>query len=287
MLQARYFRYSATAEHADGAPLQAGDIGDRLFEHLISETHATAVGVAVVATAVNALNDWRSVVRPGEIARFAPDDAPLRTLLPVLIEHDAIDEPLTSAIISFLDDLAFANTGLNAFLDDCETLSLPRAAIVHARMLQACWRALAREAKTVMLDLENSSALPLPDLHGQNARIVSSLLSGAANGLKPCLDDAGRLYVPPLPQKRRSPRRAVLQNCMVHGPHQLQTGFVRDASAGGLGLGRISGLKRGDRVRVDFVSGRQFHGTIQWVTGTSAGMRFDAPLSPGDVLVAL
>jgi hypothetical protein len=287
MLQDRTYRYAATSEHAEDAAIHAGEAGDRLFEHLISETHATAVGVAVVATAANALNDWRSVIRACEIARFAPDDAPLRMLLPVLVAHDAIDAATTAAIKAFLADLAVASSALDAFLDDCEAIMFQRAAILHARSLQASWRALARETKTLMLDLEHRSALPLPDLHGQNARVVAALLSGAANGLKPCLDDAGRLYVPPLPQKRRSPRRAVLQNCLVHGPHQLQTGFVRDVSAGGLGLGRIAGLKRGDRVRVDFLSGRQFHGTIAWVTGASAGMRFDAPLSPGDALVAV
>jgi hypothetical protein len=287
MLQARHVRYAATAEHADHVPVQAGEASDRLFEHLISETHATAVGVAVIATAANALNDWRSVLRASEIARFGPDDAPLRTLLPVLIDHDVIDPPMAASVNAFLEDLAFASTGLNAFLDDCEALSLPRAALLHARMLQTSWRALAREAKALMLELEDAPASPLPELHYQNSRIVSALLCGAANGLKPCLDEAGRLYVPPLPQKRRSPRRAVLQNCLVHGPHHLQTGFVRDASAGGLGLGRIAGLKRGDRVRVDFACGRQFHGTIAWVTGTSAGMRFDAPLGPSDALVAI
>ena len=287
MLQDPTFRYAATAEVAEHAPIHPGETGDRLVEHLISELHATAVGTAVITTAANALNDWRSVIRPSDIARFAPDDAPLRTLVPVLVEHDAIDATLTLSLAYFLDELAFARRGLDAFLDDCEALSLPRAGVLHARQLQTSWQALARDAKTLMLDAEQVSAAPLPDLHGQNARIVCALLSGAANGLKPCLDDAGRLYIPPLPQKRRAPRRAVLQNCLVHGPHQSQTGFVRDASAGGLGLGRISGLKRGDRVRIDFVSGRQFHGTIQWVTGASAGLRFDAPLSPSDVLVAV
>ncbi len=286
MLQDRTFGYPATREFAEPFA-NAGAPRDRLFEHLISETHATAVGIAVIATAANAMNDWRSVMRSSDIARFAPDEAPLRALLPVLIEHDVVDPSTATQLISFLDDLAFASGGLNSFLDDCEALSLPRASVLHARMLQICWRALAQDTKTLMLDLEHAPASPLPERHGQNARVVSALLCGAANGLKPCLDEAGRLYVPPLPQKRRSPRRAVLQNCLVHGPHDLQTGFVRDASAGGLGLGRIAGLKRGDRVRVDFISGRQFHGTIQWVTGASAGMRFDAPLRADDVLVSV
>lgn len=286
MLQARFFRYATTVDQSEEALLQAGETQDRLLEHLLSELHATAVCVAVVTTAANALNDWHSVIRPCDIARFAPDEAPMRMLLPVLIAHDVIDAAMTAGITAFFAELAVARTGLDAFLDECEALTLPRAAILHARALQAEWRTLAQETRTLILNLEDQTATPLPDLHCQNTRVVSALLSGAANGFKPCLDDAGRLYVPPLPQKRRAPRRAVLQNCLVHGPHNLQTGFVRDASAGGLGLGRIAGLKRGDRVRVDFVCGRQFHGTIAWVTGASAGLRFDTPLSPGDALVA-
>lgn len=287
MLNARFSRFTPTAFVAEDGPISASEVGNRLYEHLISEAHAAAVSIAVVTTAANALNDWRTVVRPADIARFAPDSVALRALLPVLITHDALDEDLIRDLALFLDEMEFAGLGLEAFLDDCEEISAPRAATVHARLVQVSWRTLSQEAKTLIIALERAAVAPLPELHGQNARIISALLSGAANGLKPCLDDAGRLYVPPLPQRRRAPRRAVLQNCLVHGPHFTQTGFVRDASAGGLGLGRISGLKRGDRIRVDFASGRQFHGAVAWVTGSAAGMRFDVALAPTDSLIAV
>jgi len=82
----------------------------------------------------------------------------------------------------------------------------------------------------------------LPDLYTQNTRVISALLTGASNGLRPCLNGDGKLYVPPLPQRRRWPRRTVLQNCVIFSAGNLQSAFVRDASAGGLGLGRVSGL---------------------------------------------
>ena len=286
MLIARTLRLTPTATEPDGAA-QAGEAGNRLFELLISEAHSTAVGVAVIATAANALNDWRASVRAGDMARLAPESSGLRTLLPVLVEHDVIGPHTVQNLRAFAACLDDANADLDCYFLDCEAISKPRAALIHARPLQARWGELARVTKTLIVDMEREAIVPLPDLHTQNTRVISALLAGAANGLKPCLDDRGRLYVPPLPQRRRAPRRAVLQNCIVRGPSHMQTAFVRDASAGGLGLGRIAGLKRGDRVRVDFACGRQFRGTIAWVTGSSAGLRFDTMLDPSDALIAI
>ena len=287
MLVSQSSKYTASPVMADVSVIGAGESGHRLYEHLVSESHMTAVGVAVIATAANSLNDWRSTVRPADIARFAPDSASLRALLPVLDDHRAVDPALAAEVEVMLGNLDGAREALDAFLDDCEDLSMARAAIVHARPLQMLWRPLAREFKVLIRDMELASPEPLPDLHRQNTSIIAALLGGASNGLKPCLDDGGRLYVPPLPQRRRAPRRAVLQNCIVRGPDGLQTGFVRDASAGGLGLGRISGLRRGDRIRVDLANGRQFSGTVAWVTGSSAGLRFDVALSPNDYMIAI
>jgi hypothetical protein len=287
MLNAPIFRFTHSAVVMDESQAQASETGNRLFEHFISEAHSAAVGVAVIATAANALSDWHIVARPADIASFAPDSAPLRALLLVLEAHDVLDRARALDLTSFIGELDRARDGLDQFLDDCEAISAPRAALIHARLLQSHWRALARDTKILIAGLDGASPMPLPDVFSQNTRVISALLSGASNGLKPCLDDAGRLYMPPLPQRRRSPRRAVLQNCLVRGPHHLQTSFVCDASAGGLGLGRISGLKRGDCIRVDFANGRQFQGTVAWVTGSSAGMRFNKPLDPADVLIAV
>jgi hypothetical protein len=259
-----------------------------LFEHLTSEAHAVAVEVAVVTTAANALNDWRTPIAPGDVARFTPQTATLRALL-----LGAGQQPYDRRQGVGGTSLVHCRGGCGAcraryYLDDCETISADRAGLVHARLLRTNWRTLALDAKRHIINLESAWPVPLPELYSQNTRIVSALLSGAGNGLKPCLDESGRLYVPPLPQRRRAPRRSLLQNCVVHGPaQQVQTGFIRDASVGGLGLGRVSGLRRDDHVRVDLANGRQLHGSIAWVTGSSAGLRFDVTLEPSDSLIAV
>ncbi len=268
--------------------IDAANCHHRLFEHLTSEAQAMAVEIAVVTTAANALNDWRTPILPGDIARFTPQTATLRTLLLVLDNNHTVHSRVSADLLSFIAEVDAARAGLDAYLDDCEVISPDRAGLVHARLLRACWRALALDAKRHIVDLERAGPAPLSEIYSQNSRIVSALLSGAGHGLKPCLDESGRLYVPQLPQRRRAPRRSVLQNCVVNGPAQMvQTGFIRDSSAGGLGLGRVSGLKRGDHVRVDLANGRQFHGRIAWVTGSSAGVRFDVTLEPSDSLIAV
>jgi hypothetical protein len=287
MLQSRNSRFIASGLRAE---LETGEAenNQRLFEHLTSEAHAVAVEVAVITTAANALNDWRTPIAPGDVARFAPQTATLRALLLVLDNNHLIDDRASGELLTFIAEVDAARAALDAYLDDCETISADRAGLVHARLLRTSWRTLALDARRHIINLESAWPIPLSELYSQNTRIVSALLSGAGNGLKPCLDEGGRLYVPPLPQRRRAPRRSVLQNCVVHGPAQhVQTGFIRDASVGGLGLGRVSGLRRGDHVRVDLANGRQLHGSIAWVTGSSAGLRFDITLEPSDSLIAV
>lgn len=288
MLPIRNFRFTNSGLSPLEPDINAADGHHRLFEHLTSEAQAVAVEIAVITTAVNALNDWRTPIMPSDIARFTPQTATLRALLLVLDNNDTVDSRVSAELLSFIAEVDAARPGLDAYLDDCEVISPERAGLVHARLLRASWRTLALDAKRHIIDLERAGPAPLSELYAQNTRIVSALLTGAGNGLKPCLDENGRLYIPPLPQRRRAPRRSVLQNCVVNGPAQkVQTGFIRDASAGGLGLGRVSGLKRGDHVRVDLANGRQLHGTIAWVTGSSAGVRFDVTLDPSDSLIAV
>lgn len=287
MLQSRITRLAVSPLLPASDQGGACDTGNRLFEYLLSEVHATAVGIAVVTTAVNTLNDWRTRIDPVDLARFAPHGATLRALVPVLDDNRCLEQTILTELLKFLSELESARGALECYLDDCETISPARSGTVHASLLQSIWRPLCGEARQHMLRLEQAAPSALPDLFVQNTRVVCALLSGAANGLRPCLDTDGRLYVPPLPQRRRAPRRTVLQNCVIHTEDFVQTAFVRDASAGGLGLSRVSRLKRGERVRVEMANGRILHGTVAWVTGGTAGVRFDVTLPVTDSLIAI
>lgn len=259
----------------------------RLFENLACELHATAVGIAVVTTAANAILDWRTTLRPEVIARFAPEGVTLRSLLTVLQAQDGSGLRCAEELANFLDDMDMARGLLDDYLDDCDTITAQRASIVHARVLQAGWQPLCRSAKGIVVEVDHDLPVALPELFAQNTRVVSALLTGAANGLRPCLNAEGKLYVPPLPQRRRWPRRTLLQNCIIYSDGQRQNAFLRDASAGGLGLGRVTGLSRGDRVRVAMTNGRTLHGVVIWTAAGSAGVGFMHALAPDDPLIAV
>jgi hypothetical protein len=61
--------------------------------------------------------------------------------------------------------------------------------------------------------------------------------------------------------------------------------FVRDVSAGGLGLERVPQLVPDSIVFVELPSGRRFAGTVAWCDNAAAGIRLSKPLLPNDPLL--
>ncbi len=287
-LAVRTFRPSAiewaTPHTADAAPRHAPSI---FQETVTSEVHALAVAIAVVTSAANSLADWRTTISPADVARFAPHWRPLSAMMTFSRDTDSLGAALTTALDDFIGQIDEANDALTRYLDDAEVLGEPRAGALHALQMQSGWRRLCGETRNMLIEFDDDLTRGLPELYLQNSRVVCALLTGAASGMRPCLDAEGRLYVPELPQKRRWPRRAVLEPCLVRAGSTCQMSFVRDASCGGLGLDRISGLRRGDVVEVEMGSGRRFQGTIAWAADTTAGVHFDAVLPADDPLIAI
>jgi hypothetical protein len=155
---------------------------DRLLEHLVSEVQACAVGIAMIATAANAMNDWQASIAPPDMARFAPDSAALRSLLKVLDAHHIDTEPPDAAFRAFADEVDTARIALDSFLNDCEALSPDRAKLLHARRLQDVWRHLARKSRSFILESERLFPKSIPYLYTQNTSVLSALLAGTASG---------------------------------------------------------------------------------------------------------
>ncbi len=268
------------------APARRRDARTAYFEALVSEVHATAVSVAVITSAVNSFSDWKVFIDPSAVASFAPDTSALVALLRYLDEADPpldFDAPFAA---EFLQGLDAANSPLNAYLADCRSIGSPRAGTLHAGRLKPVWQPLCRLGAILVQAWHDKSPVVLPEIYEQNVQVLTALLAGASAGFRPCLNANGKLYVPPLPQKRRWPRRAVLENCKVLCAGTFRTAFVRDASAGGLGLDRVAGLKRGDIVTVELSTGRQFNGLVSWTSGSEAGVKFTKLLDASDPLIS-
>lgn len=257
------------------------------IENVVADIQSLATSVAVITTAVNAMTDCHLRLSAGEISVHAPDLPALRRLISAFDMEVTADAPIVDQTLDLIEEIADALEALSHYLDDSAQLGPGRAASLHASRLARIWRPLSKRMAKVLQAWEPTHEGLIPELYQQNSRVLVGLLAGAAAGFKPCLDRHYRLHVPDLPQKRRWYRRSLLKDCRVlQGAHE-QSAFVRDVSAGGLGLERVTGLERGMDVTVRVDGGRQFRGTVTWCSEGKAGIRFHRRLDARDPMIAL
>lgn len=256
-----------------------------LIEALVCETHLAALQTATVTSAVNALQRPGRIENPMEIKRFIPHKpaillAPGGWLLDVGLDKSTIED-----VEVFFEELRPARAYLKNFFHDADELGVARAEVLHRSKLAASWQLASRGAAIAVKSLDQSLRFSLPELYAATVPVLVSLLNSTADGLQPCIDAAGHPFLPDLPQRRRSARRGVFQECKVQHSRRTSRAMVRDVSSGGLGLDGIDGLRRNELVVIDFDTGRRVMGTVAWVKGRTAGVRFSVPLPPNDPLL--
>lgn len=262
---------------------------DLRLQHLAQgyscELHIAVLATAVITSGVNALARPNSDVQP----------AMLRPYLETSRNHAGFLKLALLEILPNLTDMVASTEFYDAFSDarkitesytaEAKSIGAARASAVYQRVLEDVWRDCCRSARFALDEFEQLFGPDLPPLYMQNHKVLKGLLGGAANGLSPCFDENQQLYAPPLPQQRRWPRRALLQDCVLSFDDMTYRSYARDASAGGLGLDRVPPMRLGQPVDVKLENGRTLSGTIVWSIGTSAGIKFAAPLPTNDPLL--
>ena len=163
----------------------------------------------------------------------------------------------------------------------------PTRLIITRVWLATAASTACHEALRAVRALEAETPGRLPDLYCDHAVALGALLLSAEREEMPCLDERGQPYLPSLPQRRRSSRRSLGQNCRVLYRKAILSAFVKDISDSGMGLLRVPFLQSDDVVTVELTSGRQFRGVVVWCRDEAAGLRFERPLPPSDPLLAL
>ena len=257
----------------------------KLLESIVCNVDRLALDAATVMSGINTLHHPEMAMKAVDIARYLPvQDHHLPSMLLALSEMTGVpcalpeSEPLLRAFRDGADVMA-------AFIDDEEQLGSARARIIHAERLKIIWQGVCCSARQLVSETTSEMRLMLPLAYRQNSAVLSSLLSGAMNGLSPCLNEKGQLYAPNLPQQRRWPRHTILQNCRVEFDGETFEAFVQDASAGGLGLEKMPEVPRNSPLKVTLESGRTFDCIVAWSDGSCAGVKFPAPLSQSDPLL--
>lgn len=274
-----------------GAAQQATDaIADadrrQLIETIICTLDRLAADAATVTSGVNTLQNPVGALKPGEIQKFLPTvDQKLANLMAALDDGEDLTALIcsTEGFVSVLED---GCRTVQDFVREEPVLGRERVRILYGDRLARTWQHACRMAVDLMNSTNADMRFILPLTYRQNAAVLTSLLSGAANGLCPCLDETRHLYLPQLPQQRRWPRRSVLQNCTVECKGQIYDAFIHDASAGGLGLGKLPKLPRNTPLRVTTESGRKFDCVVAWANDGRVGVKFPTLLAQNDPLIS-
>lgn len=259
--------------------------GTALVEALTCETHLAALQTATVTSAINALRQPGRIENPQTIRNFIPHRPPILLATSGWLLDAGLEKETIEDVEVFFEELRPARAYLDRFFHDMAELGIVRAEVLHRRNLTSSWQLAAKGAAIAVKSLDLSLRYSLPELYTETVPVLVSLLNSSADGLQPCIDAAGHPFLPELPQRRRSARKGLFQECNVQHSRRTSRALVRDVSSGGLGLDGIAGLRPNDLVVIDLDTGRRLMGMVAWAKGRLSGVRFSTALPPNDPLL--
>lgn len=260
-------------------------VADPLIEAMVCEVHTAALYCAVLASAVNAIGRSGRGSEPSELLAMMPNDSAFQLANTRWFLDAGVSPLVLLSVHDFMSELEPARAVMQRYAVDAAVLSLERVQVLHRLLLMDTWRRLTRMAVEAIDRLDLDLAGRLPSFYSETTCKLRDLLLAAEAGGSPCIDEDGHLFVPALPQRRRSSRRTLLQNCMLTCRGRMHRAFAQNISAGGLGLSRVPVLIRDEPLIVELRNGRRFTGSVVWSSDSFAGMRFTVPLSPRDPIL--
>ncbi|NJO22383.1 MAG: PilZ domain-containing protein [Sphingomonadales bacterium] len=267
-----------TPASSPGAPASALD-GVALLEAIVCETQTEALHAVVVTSGINALRLKRPVKNPQSLKNFLPRET---TVVGELLRaHD--EAGLTARAAAELRDtfaaLAAARTGAERFfVGSGQETDLAAA-------MAAQWSRLCDQMAEGLKGLAAETAGRLPDYYADNSATLAKMLASVAGGAQPCINAAGDVVLPDLPQRRRAARRSLLQQVTLRHRGKNTPVIAKDISATGVGLDRVPELKLEELVQIEMTGGRRLMGMVVWIKGVTAGIRLGKPLPPNDPLL--
>lgn len=273
--------------HVDDMPGEAQRLSAEalLVRALVHEVQTGALVTTGAASAVNAIDKPIAGIALAE-ARAAVIDFPARLdHWPQRILDEQLGPDTLEAVATFYAAFQGARSKLLTLEREAREIGLGRALSVHNRSVVTSWRMGARHAEVAIAALTHDCGHMLPDTSIANTSLLTSLLQRTSQGGRPCLAADGRMRLPRLPERRRAPRRSMLQTASVRCGNSQFIAFVLDASPGGIGMSRMPDVQVGDRLTVELQSGRILTGAVAWVRDGEAGIRLDRDLMPTDPLL--
>lgn len=270
------------ADHAEQA---TGLDSNGLLEAIVCEAQTAALHVAAIASGLNALHAKAHLKNPAELKNFLPSSSAVVGELLRSHEEAGLGETALLHMKEFFTELSAARPGIERLFADFERVGVQNAANHGNAATFAVWSRLCQRATGAISALDADLRDRLPPYYGENSAMLLRLLKSAGDGQYPCIDRTGNVFLPDMPQRRKTTRRSLLQQCVLRHRGKTATVIAKDISTTGLGLERTPELKANELVQVELTGGRRLIGVVVWTSGTSAGVKLGKPLPPNDPLL--
>lgn len=252
---------------------------------LVQEVHIAALLTTAAATAINAA--------PGALGPKALSEArSLVASFPARLEDwpsRILEAQLRSwtmqSIAGFYSLFQEARSRLLALEREAQSIGLDRASAIYLVPLATAWRLTSRHALMAVEELTSDAGFAIPESYADNTTMLDRLLRQTIAGQTPLLGSDGSIVLPALAERRRTPRRSLLQTAFIRRGNADIAVYVRDVSTGGLGLSNMPPMPVGEQIVIELACGRVLRGHVAWFDGEGAGIRFERPLRPTDPLI--
>ena len=256
-----------------------------LLEEIICGTHYALLNTAAVGSAFNVMRSKGRLQRPSQLRNVIPHPPSGRASWGRLMQEMQQPDTVSVPVASYLAHLAVVEKQVEFICTEIDAQGLGPALTQHGPRLGQAARQMSELGLGALNALEKITAAALTSYFMRNMVLLRGLLRDVAGGASPLIDRDGRVFLPELPQRRAPVRKLVNLPCVVECKGKETKAVVSNISAGGVGLIGVPNLSPRSVVVVD-LAGRCFSGTAVWVSGSSAGVKFDQPLKDDDALLA-
>ena len=214
---------------------------------------------------------------------FAPPDLALFVASATQLVNAGFGAKLLPALQDLAARIALARQMSKAFMAEAGIKA--KVPSVDPEALSDAWRKACGSAQTALKALKQEMSQHGAPAPARQAVALLDLLEVAGRGLHPCVEPDGCVIVPGWAERRQHRRVKVDLEAEASLGLSQQTVQIFDISSGGMGLTGLTNPRRGDALTVKLASGRRLRGSVAWVAGSKAGMRFQQPLPAGDALL--
>ena len=254
----------------------------RILAAVINELEFMMLGTALAGSLVTAHAMLRPLSPQYSVLSYLPPE-PMLTSTPALaLSGFDVTTDVRTSFNDFHAALEAAKTAVAAVARHQGAASSIGALWMTAG---AQWRRAASAAVAAGDNFSRGFADGMRDFMPQWHEL-RALLAKVADGMSPCVTSTGHIEFPSWADRRRDQRIPISIKGWHHVREQRRSVTVVDISSAGFGLSGGSDIAAGDTVAIEIASGRLLSGVAMWVRGDRTGVRFRAPLSGSDVLLA-